>query len=403
MRSARAFAATLALAFLVPTTAASGGANPCASSSGSATATAEPSGLGGTGIVSDDPTTLIAGGDDDSGMGGTGVTGDEADGMGGTGIVGTVTGFGSICVNGLRVTYGAETPTELNGASARASDLALGDVVSVQATTDPETGELRATAIGVRHLVRGPLERADVQTGTLEVLGQTVVLPETWDVSTLATLEVGDSVAVSGQRRSDGRILASRLVLLETPDAASLIGTLELLENGEVRVAGTAIEAEVSIGADLPGEYVVVTGAWNSQMQTLGSAEVERAVAFDAELTSEISVGGYVEASDARGVLIGGVRLKAPRDRLEKLAVLGLNDYVLVRAVLSVDGSIRLVRIALDARPPRVTIPRPPGIQRFDRPDRTRRLRIQRPDVPPRPPRIDIPVKPRRVLRDISG
>jgi len=336
-------------------------------------------------------------------MGGTGVAGDESDGMGGTGIVGTITGFGSICVNGLRVTYGAETPTELNGASARASDLALGDVVSVQATTDPETGELRATAIGVRHLVRGPLERADLQTGTLEVLGQTVVLPEEWGVSTLATLEVGDSVAVSGQRRSDGRILASRLVLQEKPDAASLIGTLEVLENGEVRVAGTAIEAEVSIGAELPGEYVVATGAWNAQTQTLGSAEVEPAVVFDGELMSEVSVGGYVEESDATGVRIGGVRLEAPRDRFEKLAALRLDDYVLVRAVLSVDGSVRVVRVALDARPPRVTIPRPPAIQRFDRPKRTRRQRIQRPAVPPRPPRIDLPVKPVRVLRDIPG
>ena len=118
---------------------------------------------------------------------------------------------------------------------------------------------------------------------------------------------------------------------------------------------------------------------------------------------SEVSVGGYVEESDATGVRIGGVRLEAPRDRFEKLAALRLDDYVLVRAVLSVDGSVRVVRVALDARPPRVTIPRPPAIQRFDRPKRTRRQRIQRPAVPPRPPRIDLPVKPVRVLRDIPG
>ena len=42
--------------------------------------------------------------DDDYGIGGTGISNDDY-GIGGTGIIGTISGFGSIIVNGLHIEY----------------------------------------------------------------------------------------------------------------------------------------------------------------------------------------------------------------------------------------------------------------------------------------------------------
>jgi hypothetical protein len=53
-------------------------------------------GIGGTGIACDD----LSGG----GIGGTGISNWQG-GIGGTGIVGTITGFGSIIVNGIHIEY----------------------------------------------------------------------------------------------------------------------------------------------------------------------------------------------------------------------------------------------------------------------------------------------------------
>lgn len=51
-------------------------------------------GIGGTGISAD------------SGIGGTGQQAQE--GIGGTGIIGVITGFASVCVNGLEILYDTE-------------------------------------------------------------------------------------------------------------------------------------------------------------------------------------------------------------------------------------------------------------------------------------------------------
>src|SRR5213075_3081748 len=62
-----------------------------------------PGGTGGTGVAP-------------GGVGGTGI-GSESDngGIGGTGIVGTITGFASICVNGLEVHFSNDVPVSENG------------------------------------------------------------------------------------------------------------------------------------------------------------------------------------------------------------------------------------------------------------------------------------------------
>src|SRR5262245_45113002 len=65
-------------------------------------------------------------------------------GVGGTGapatlgVVGTITEFASVCVNGLEIHYDTATPVTVNGRPAAAGQLALGQVVAVEAAPDGE-------------------------------------------------------------------------------------------------------------------------------------------------------------------------------------------------------------------------------------------------------------------------
>jgi hypothetical protein len=235
----------------------------------------------------------------------------------------------------------------------------------------------------MRQLVRGPLDDIDPAARRLRVLGQQVELPESWAHDALAALSLGDALAISGQRASDGRILATRLTILEAPDVPSLIGTLALDGAGAARVAGVVVVLEHAVDPALEGAAVIATGSWSAEHQRLEHAELERAVHF-ARGTDEVSLGGYVEAQTDGVVRIGGLRVEAApalRDRIR------LDDYVVLRGVLTQSGAIRALRIARDVRPPRHMVPRPP--------------RIQRPaDVPRplRPPRIDS-VRPDRVQK----
>ncbi len=145
----------------------------------------------------------------DQGIGGTGIRpgpDDEGDrGIGGTGVVGTIRGFGSIIVNDLRIAYPPEVPVTIDGRPARVDDLRVGQVVRTLAVGGE--GGLSTAGIAVIHEVVGPVQRA--APDRLTVLGQSVVTaglpPE------MPRPRVGERVAVSGLRRPDGSIAASRI------------------------------------------------------------------------------------------------------------------------------------------------------------------------------------------------
>ena len=123
--------------------------NPLAGRSAVLPASTSPGdgGIGGTGRAPDGPET--------GGVGGTGVRGERAVGLPvasveSMGIVGVVTGFASVCVNGLEVHIDDATPVSENGRTAHVGNLAVGQFVSIDARAS--AGGLRASDIAIVHL-----------------------------------------------------------------------------------------------------------------------------------------------------------------------------------------------------------------------------------------------------------
>jgi len=218
-------------------------------------------------------------GGDDSGIGGTGRSaGDDDSGIGGTGIYGSITGFASVCVNGLRIHHGPATRFERNGAHASADDLAVGHVVWIRAST--RDGRLHADTVEAVSAVIGPLER---RVGPqLSVAGRAVkpgsaarLLDADGAPLALGALRLGDTLDVSGIATAEGVIIASRIVRVAstTPtltgptldallDAAAQLDRLSLegfagpmgLRLGPLEVVGSQARAR-------PGERIWVLGA----------------------------------------------------------------------------------------------------------------------------------------------
>jgi hypothetical protein len=161
-------------------------------------------GVGGTGFANAD------------GIGGTGLSGD--DGVRGTGIWGTITNFGSICVNGLRVQYDQKTLILRNGQPAEAAALHRGQVVWIEATA--QASGLVANRISAVSAAIGRLGSVDGSTRRFSVGQQTVWAPRgiAWAglpadaEANFAALQPGDTVDVSGLRTADGTIVATRIV-----------------------------------------------------------------------------------------------------------------------------------------------------------------------------------------------
>ena len=90
------------------------------------------------------------------GIGGTGLA---LDGAGDIGVMGVITGFASICVNGIEVHYDSSTPVAADGQLIHARALAVGQVVSVHAVGKGD--QLSARSIAVTHAAVGPVGKVD--------------------------------------------------------------------------------------------------------------------------------------------------------------------------------------------------------------------------------------------------
>lgn len=101
-------------------------------------------------------------------------------GTGGTGggyAQGTVSGLGSIIVNGVRYDDSTAVVTDVDGTVRSAAALGLGMTVEVESGDIASTGgRLEATATAVRYTseIVGPIAAVDTVTRRLTVLGQTV-------------------------------------------------------------------------------------------------------------------------------------------------------------------------------------------------------------------------------------
>eukprot|EP01037_Dinobryon_pediforme_P009329 gene9329-9410_t len=180
----------------------------------------------------------------DRGIGGTGappVRGLLADkGIGGTGIVGVVTGFASICLSGVEVGLPPDTSISIDGVAAAPSQLRAGQVATITSVRS-DGGNLTARSVVVHHEVAGRIDA--IGDGEWSVAGQRVVVsPGMWRTG---ETRVGMAVAVSGVRRLDGAIAATRIDPAD-PDRVILRNLAPRSAGGSLRSGRLAIPVDAS-------------------------------------------------------------------------------------------------------------------------------------------------------------
>src|SRR5260370_28629066 len=93
----------------------------------------------------------------DQGIGGTGITRGHDQGIGGTGIVGVIRRFGSVFVNGERISYAPNVLVRIDGEPASAMALKIGHLARVLALPQAD-GSLITLRFNGGSEGRGPLE-----------------------------------------------------------------------------------------------------------------------------------------------------------------------------------------------------------------------------------------------------
>ena len=253
------------------------------------------------------------------GIGGTGIRPDGAQtadrGIGGTGIVGTITGFASVCINGLEVQYAPETPVSVDGVRSEVATLRVGQVAVIEAAD-----QFQARGLAVEHEVSGPVMAVNQGGRVLIVAGQRVLLRPFTEGVRAPT--VGDWVDVSGLRNPLGAIVASRIDP-RSPGPVRVTGILRR-QGSQLRIGMLVVR-----GAPLASlrRRVVVTGRFAGGAVVMESIADSDALPFDARV-GRFLVEAYVKGERGRlrigeildatiGVAFGAVPQEAERAVVE--------------------------------------------------------------------------------------
>ena len=183
-------------------------------------------------------------------------------GIGGTGIVGVVTGFASVCVDGLEVRYDGSVAVDINGQPATTDQLRVGQLVAVEASGPAEAPVARA--ISVRAEVTGPIDAIELGSGAIIVSGQRVILsPGAWGA---ARFGLGDWTSVSGLRQPDGTIFASRMD--NAPSGALMVRGRVSLDGSKAHIGSLVLDGPAASGLH-SGDFVVATGSVTHGVTTI--------------------------------------------------------------------------------------------------------------------------------------
>ncbi len=137
-------------------------------------------------------------------------------GSGGTGIsTGTISGFGSIFVNGIEYDISSAKLIR-DGRDVSESDFSLGEIVTIKGAINHERNTGVATSVIYENMLSGPVTALS-DSNRIEVLGQTVVTNHSTvldQFSTLNELQIGQYVEISGFHDAENHLVATRIMLL---------------------------------------------------------------------------------------------------------------------------------------------------------------------------------------------
>jgi len=192
---------------------------------------------------------------------GSGGKSNQLGGIEGTGFAfGTITGFGSIMVNGIEFSTTGATFT-IDGRAGTQADLRVGQVVAVVGPINANGTTGTATSVTFDDSVEGPVDSVDVPGGSLVVLGQTVrvdggtAFDDGIANCRFDALQPGQVVEVSGFRDSGGLIRATRIECKAAGGEFEVTGTVAGLDMNQRRfqVGGLAVDYSQAQLQNFPG------------------------------------------------------------------------------------------------------------------------------------------------------
>lgn len=239
--------------------------------------------------------------------------------------VGSISGFGSVIVNGVRFDDSAARVTDDSDNSISASSLGLGMTVEVSGSVNDD-GTGSASSINVFSEVQGPISNLNVAAGTFSILGFDITVSGATvfeDFAGLSALVNGNIVEVHGSR--SGNAITATRIERKTPGAgdtlikirgqiSGLNATTSTFTIGTVTVNYAGAQVSPNTGALAEGGFVKVRSTLSATGNTVTATRIQvvgsRPFGFADSGKSELEgvVSDFVSLSDFK---IGGIAVNA--------------------------------------------------------------------------------------------
>jgi len=237
---------------------------------------------------------------------------------------GTITGFGSIIVNGVEYETSG-TSFLIDDTSGTIGNLQVGQVVTLRWSSTDDGVTRRADEVVYDDAVEGPITAASIDTvaGTFVVLGQTVAVdPDTSFASPLfdiGSLADGDFVEVSGFLDATGVVRATRVERKPAGGEIEIRGlvtgltaTTFAIGTQVVNIATATIDAPGGVLAN--GDFVEAKGTFVNGSGQLVATRVELEDEDDSvgESGEDAEVEGYVTSfTSANAFSVAGIPVQS--------------------------------------------------------------------------------------------
>lgn len=211
-------------------------------------------------------------------------------GMTGTGIsVGSITGFGSIWVNGVRYDVSNAMFTRDGASVAGQSDYRIGEVVTIKGSVDADGVSGVAGSVEFDDVLEGTVSQTSTDGKTLQVLGKTVSADARTVLhgfTLLTDLQAGNVVEISGYRQGQA-IRATSITLKQSSFTAnqSMLEVKGTVSNVDLVAQTFQLDqwgvdyssARLELPGNTPqaGQYVEVKSNLAPQGNRLTASEVE--------------------------------------------------------------------------------------------------------------------------------
>jgi hypothetical protein len=204
--------------------------------------------------------------------------------------MGTISGFGSVYVNGVHFQT-TSAAIRKNGKVVAQSALKVGEIARVKGSKSASDGTGNADSVDVDENVVGPIATIDTTHNTLTVLGQKVTIDGGTSFSSdvqpadITGLKGGDFVEVSGMTAADGTITATRIERDTSAGTLQVLGTVASVDTAMHTFMINALIVNYSAanltgftsGAPANGDLVEVQGTtFDSATTTLTATGVEK-------------------------------------------------------------------------------------------------------------------------------